>query len=84
MDVLAQSLGLPKPGFEGVASWIDELCQELSIPKTLSELGVDDRKADAITEAALVDPTAPTNPVPLERPAVRVLFLAALRGGGLR
>ena len=80
MAILAQSLGLPQPGFDGVAGWIDGLCRELGIPRTLAELGVDDSKADAIARAALVDPTAPTNPIPLEEAPVRALFLEALRG----
>jgi alcohol dehydrogenase class IV len=80
MAILARSLGLPQPGFEGVAAWIDGLCREVSIPRTLAELGVDDSKADQIARAALVDPTAPTNPIPLEFGAVRALFLKALRG----
>lgn len=80
MDVLAQALGLPAPGFDGVAAWIGGLCSELAIPKTLAELGIDDSKADEIARAALADPTAPTNPVPLEEAAVRALFLQANRG----
>jgi alcohol dehydrogenase class IV len=80
MAILAQSLGLPQPGFEGVAAWIDGLCREVAIPRTLAELGVDDSKADQIVRAALVDPTAPTNPIPLEAGAVRALFMKALKG----
>jgi alcohol dehydrogenase class IV len=80
METLAQSLGLPQPGFEGVAAWIDGLCREVAIPRTLAELGVDDSKVDEIVRAALVDPTAPTNPVPLEATAVRALFMKALKG----
>ena len=80
MAILAQSLGLPQPGFDGVAAWIGGLCREVAIPRTLAELGVDDSKADQIARAALVDPTAPTNPVPLEFSSVRALFMKALRG----
>jgi alcohol dehydrogenase class IV len=80
MGILARSLGLPQPGFDGVAAWIDGLCREVAIPRTLAELGVDDSKADQIVRAALVDPTAPTNPVPLEANALRALFMKALKG----
>ncbi len=80
MDVLAQALGLPQSGFEGVAAWIDGLCREIAIPRTLAELGVDDSRAVEITRVALADPTAPTNPIPLEAAPVRALFLKALRG----
>jgi len=82
MEVLARSLGLPRPGYDGVAAWINGLCREVAIPRTLAELGVDDSRADQIVRAALVDPTAPTNPIPLEADAVRALFIAALRGDG--
>ena len=80
MAILAQSLGLPQPGFDGVAAWIGGLCREVAIPRTLAELGVDDSKADQIARAALVDPTAPTNPVALDFSSVRALFMKALRG----
>ncbi|MBX9589352.1 MAG: iron-containing alcohol dehydrogenase [Hyphomonadaceae bacterium] len=80
MDVLAQALGLPQQGFDGVAAWIAELCRDLAVPRTLAELGIDDSKAEVIARAALADPTAPTNPVQLEEAAVRALFLQACRG----
>lgn len=80
MAILAQSLGLPRPGFEAVAAWIDGLCREVAIPRTLAELGVDDSRVDEIVRAALVDPTAPTNPVRLEATAVRALFVKSLKG----
>jgi alcohol dehydrogenase class IV len=80
MAILAQSLGLPQPGFDGVAAWIGGLCREVAIPRTLAELGVDDSRADQIARAALVDPTAPTNPIPLEFSSVRALFMMALKG----
>lgn len=80
MDLLSQALGLPALGFDGIARWIDELCHELAIPKTLAELGVEEGKADQIARAAVVDPTASTNPVPLEEAAVRALFIQAVQG----
>ena len=82
MDLLSQALGLPASGFDGVACWVDELCRDLAIPKTLAELGIDDSKADQIARAAVVDPTASTNPVPLEEAAVRALFIQADGGNG--
>ena len=80
MDLLSQALGLPALGFDGIARWIDELCHELAIPKTLAEIGVEEGKADQIARAAVVDPTASTNPVPLEEAAVRALFIQAVQG----
>lgn len=80
MDGLARALGLSKAGFDGVATWIDDLCRELAIPKTLAELNIDDGKADTIASAALVDPTASTNPVRLDKAALRALFAQAHGG----
>jgi alcohol dehydrogenase class IV len=80
MDLLSRALDLPAPGFDSVARWIDALCQELAIPKSLAALGIEESKADQIACAAIVDPTALTNPVPLEEAAVRALFIQAARG----
>jgi alcohol dehydrogenase class IV len=71
---------LAKPGFEGVLDSILALRRTIGIPHTLAALGVDDGKLDILVADAVIDPTAPTNPVPLDKPAARKLYEQALTG----
>ena len=80
MTHLSRYLGLPKPGFDGVLEWVMELRQQIGIPHTLAELNVDDSKLDKMVADAVADPTAPTNPLPLDAGSVRRLYRQALEG----
>ena len=77
---LARYLGLAKPGFAGVQDWVLGMRREIGIPHALTEIAVDDSRAEEIARAAEVDPTAPTNPVPLDAVKLRSMFLAAVTG----
>jgi len=50
-------------GFNGFMDFLVELNQNMNIPKNLTELGVIDPDLDALTAAALADPSAGGNPV---------------------
>jgi alcohol dehydrogenase class IV len=78
MARLAIYLGLPGEGTDAVLAWIVELRRTLGVPNTLREIGIDATDTDRIVAAALIDPTAPTNPVPLAAAPLRQLFLTAL------
>ncbi|MEP7032297.1 MAG: iron-containing alcohol dehydrogenase, partial [Pseudolabrys sp.] len=78
MERIGRYLGLKQPGFDGVLAWLIDLRKQLEIPETLSKIGIDGGKVDAIAKAALIDPTAPTNPVPLTEAALKALFQKAL------
>jgi alcohol dehydrogenase class IV len=80
MTHLSRFLGLPKPGFDGVLDWVMELRQEIGIPHSLAELNVDDSKLDKMVADAVADPTAPTNPRPLDADSARKLYRQALEG----
>ncbi|WP_226574667.1 iron-containing alcohol dehydrogenase [Acuticoccus sediminis] len=73
----AAYLGIPG-GFDGFAKQIDDLRTSLGIPERLSGLGVDAAQLDAMVEAALADPSAGGNPVPLTAENVRALFLETI------
>jgi alcohol dehydrogenase class IV len=77
---LAAWLGLGSPGFPAFLDWVLRFREELGIPHSLAELGVDDSRTEEIVAMALEDPTAPTNPVPLEAAPLRRLFEDALAG----
>ena len=62
----------------GILDWVLGLREDLKIPHGLDGLGVDDSRAEEICRMAAVDPTAPTNPIPLEPDNLRQIFDAAL------
>jgi alcohol dehydrogenase class IV len=80
MTRLAAWLGLANPSFGAIMNWVMDLRQELGIPHTLREIGVGDDRLDEVAEMAAADPTAPTNPVPLDPPALKSMLVAALEG----
>ncbi|MDX1400790.1 MAG: iron-containing alcohol dehydrogenase [Kiloniellales bacterium] len=80
MGRLAAYLGLDQHSYAGVMDWVLSLRELLSIPHTLSDLGLDDARAQEICAAAAIDPTAPTNPVPLDPTNLRAMFDDALIG----
>jgi len=82
MARLGRLLDLEQPDVDGVLAWILALRAEVGIPETLGELGVPAEAAGQIAEMALVDPTAGTNPRPLELQAVTALTLRAITGVG--
>ena len=77
---LAAWLGLAEHSFSAVQGWILGLRSALSIPHSLREIGVGDDRVEEIAEAAAVDPTAPTNPIPLDPPSLRAMMENALEG----
>ncbi|MEK9662765.1 MAG: iron-containing alcohol dehydrogenase, partial [Alphaproteobacteria bacterium] len=76
MDHLAAylELGGSTGGFDTVLGWILTLRDQLDIPLTLAEIGVQAADLDTLAEAAAKDPTAASNPVPLDIAALRRLF----------
>ena len=76
-DMVAAYLGI-EGGFDGFCAFVDDFNDSFSIPRTLSALGVSDPDLDALTEAALRDPSVGGNPVEMTRANVRPLFEALL------
>lgn len=74
LDRLANHLGVDPE------DWLKQLRRELSIPSTLSEVGVTEDDVEELAASAGADPSAATNPVPLDDDAHRHLLLAAIRG----
>jgi alcohol dehydrogenase len=59
--------------------WVLRLRQDLGIPKTLAELGMDEGVLE-LASAATADPSGATNPRPVDDQAHRLLLERALRG----
>ena len=66
-----------------VAEGLLDLRHRLAIPRTLGEIGVDDRQADEVARKAAADSNAPTNPVPLVRRFGQALVDLACWGASL-
>ena len=67
-------------GFDGFLNHVLELRRKVGVPHTIRELGVDYALADRVSDMAIIDPTAGSNPVKLTRDAARALFEAAYEG----
>jgi alcohol dehydrogenase class IV len=77
---LGRALGLAEPGFEGVLSWVLALRARLAIPPTLEALGVRAEHIATLAPRAAVDPSAASNPLPLDEAAYAALLRRALAG----
>lgn len=76
-DAAAAYLGIDG-GFDGFCAFVDAFNDSLNIPKTLTELGVSNPDLDALTDAALRDPSVGGNPVEMTSANTRPLFEAVL------
>ena len=66
--------------FDAVLDHIVGLRAELDVPETLVGLGVDPAAVDTIAAAAVEDPSAGTNPIPIDRDFAAEVFAAACDG----
>lgn len=62
----AAYLGI-KGGFTGFLKWILALRQEIGIPHSLSEIGIDTGRLKEVATMAMKDPTAGSNPIAFTR-----------------
>lgn len=61
-------------GFEGFCNYVDDLNGSMKIPKTLSELGIDNPDIDRLVKDALADPSTGGNPIEMTEKNTRTLF----------
>jgi alcohol dehydrogenase class IV len=80
MTRLARFMGLANPGFDAVQKWILDLRQEIKIPHTLKEIGVDDLRVDEIAKMAEADPSAGGNPIKVGAKELGAIFVNGLTG----
>ena len=80
LTALARYLDLPDPSGRGVLAWVLELRQQIGIPHTLAELGVNEDLIPRLARMAVDDPTAPTNPVKLTVDNLESLYARAITG----
>ncbi len=73
IDRLAAYLGIDG-GFDGFHRFVLGLNRELQIPENLRALGAEPGRIDDYAKLAIVDPTAPGNPVKLTLEAAKALY----------
>ena len=79
-EVIARVLDLPKRGFDGFFDSVIEMRRELGIPHSLAEIGVSVDKAQIIGREAAIDPSAGSNPIPVDAAKLERIFRAAVDG----
>lgn len=67
-------------GFDGFVHHIVAMRSSMDVPDTLVELGVDAAAVEVIAAAAIDDPSATTNPIPVDREFAARIFEAACAG----
>jgi alcohol dehydrogenase class IV len=67
-------------GIADVSAWILELRRKLEIPHTLAELGLERQAVLALAPEANADPSAATNPIPLDEASHRELYARCFDG----
>lgn len=65
-------------GFEGFCAYVNGLNASMSVPKTLTELGVKDPDIDRLVKDALADPSTGGNPIEMTAENTKALILACL------
>ena len=77
---LAAYLGLPQASFDAFQAFVLNLRQQVGVPHTLGELGVDALRSDEIAAMAIQDPSAGGNPVQFDLVAAQSVLAAAFAG----
>ena len=73
-EMAANYLGLTG-GFAGFCAYVDELNASLGIPRTLTDLGIDNLDVDRVGAGALIDPSTGGNPIEMTRENTKALLL---------
>src|SRR6056297_42934 len=76
-DAAAGYLGI-EDGFDGFCAFVDRFNDSFAIPKSLTDLGVQDADLDVLVRDALNDPSTGGNPVKMTKANTRALFEAVL------
>jgi len=75
---LARYLELQNPGFDSFFAWILSLREQLGIPQTLSEIGINRDRAQEVGAMAFKDAAAVGNPISFSAQRYTEIFLASV------
>jgi alcohol dehydrogenase class IV len=77
---VSRYIGLGDISFDRFQAWIIELREQLSIPHTLADIGIDDTQAETIASMAIEDPSAGGNPISFSVQEYQQIFVNAVQG----
>ena len=80
MRTLARHLDLPHASFDATLDWVLGLRERIGIPHTLADIGVTQDYVPQLAKMAELDPSSPTNPIPLRADALETLYLDCIDG----
>ena len=80
MTVVGHVLGLAHASFDGVLAWVLEIRRILGIPRSLQKLNVPADRAEEIGRMAERDPSAASNPLPVDATQLETIFRNAVAG----
>jgi alcohol dehydrogenase class IV len=80
IDRLTHYMGLDVTGFNGFMSWVLQLREQLGIPHTLAEIGIDTAQAETVGKMAVADPSAGGNPIGFNAKQYQKIFVSAVNG----
>ena len=78
--LLSKFIGIEKPSFKSFIKWILDMREQLEIPNTIKEIGVDEKDFDKLSIMALNDPSTSGNPVELNKEDFKSLYIDSYKG----
>lgn len=76
----ARYIGLADSSFDGFLGWVLDMREQLGIPHSLAEIGIDASQAEKVGLMATQDPSAGGNPIPFSARQYSDIFTAAVQG----
>lgn len=80
LDRLTRYMGLSENGFDSFQNWVLDLREQLGIPHTLEDIGIDEALAEQVGMMAVADPSAGGNPISFSAAQYQKIFLDAVAG----
>ncbi|MEA2115007.1 MAG: iron-containing alcohol dehydrogenase [Thermodesulfobacteriota bacterium] len=80
IERLTQYMGLAECGFTGFMDWVLKLREQLAIPHTLADIGIDDSRAEKVGKMAAEDPSSGGNPINFSADEYQQIFINAVKG----
>jgi alcohol dehydrogenase class IV len=77
---LTNFMGLSENGFDGFLNWVLDMREQIGIPHTLKEIGIDTEKSETVGKMAIEDPSAGGNPIQFTADQYQQIFLNAVNG----
>jgi alcohol dehydrogenase class IV len=77
---VARYMELEEASFDGFMAWVLNLREQVGIPHTLGDIGIDLQQQGLVGRMALEDPTAATNPIMFTADQYTELFAQAVEG----